>query len=206
MDIELWLGLLAASAVLAIIPGPGVASIIGFAFSSGRRTALASVAGMAVGNAVAITVSLAGAAAILASSAIAFTVLKWAGALYLIAIGLLAIIKSGEHEPGAAPLPVISPRAAFITNVAVGTFHPKTILFFVAFASQFIRADQPYLLQAGIVVATFTLVAAATDTIYALMASQASGMIRRPGVRKWSQRAGGGTVMAAGVVMATIRR
>lgn len=206
MEIELWLGLLAASAVLAIIPGPGVASIIGFAFSSGRRTALASVAGMAVGNAIAITVSLAGAAAILASSAIAFTILKWVGALYLIAIGLLAIIKSGDQTPGSAPLSAISPRTAFITNVAVGTFHPKTILFFVAFASQFIRADQPYLLQAGIVVATFTLVAAVTDTIYALMASQASGMIRRPGVRKWSQRAGGGTVMAAGIAMATMRR
>ncbi len=206
MDIELWLGLLAASTVLAIIPGPGVASIIGFAFSSGRRTALASVAGMAVGNALAITVSLAGAAAILASSAIAFTILKWTGALYLIAIGLLAIIKSGDPKPGAAPLTAISPRTAFITNVAVGTFHPKTILFFVAFASQFIRSDQPYLLQAAIVVATFTLVAAMTDTIYALMASQASGMIRRSAVRKWSQRAGGGTVMAAGVVMATMRR
>lgn len=206
MDIELWLGLLAASAVLAIIPGPGVASIVGFAFSSGRRTALASVVGMAVGNAIAITVSLAGAAAILASSAIAFTILKWLGALYLVTIGLLAIIKSGNPTPGETPQAAISPRTAFITNVAVGTFHPKTILFFVAFASQFIRADQPYLLQAAIVTATFTLVAATTDTIYALMASQASGLIRQPGVRKWSQRAGGGTVMAAGIVMATMRR
>lgn len=206
MDLNLWLMFVAASLVMAIIPGPGVASIVGFAFSSGRRTALASVAGMAVGNALAITLSLAGAGAVLATSAIAFTILKWAGALYLITIGLMAIIRSTDRSGDGAPAKAISARAAFLTNVAVGTLHPKTILFFMAFASQFIRADAPYLLQAAVLVATFTLVAAATDTLYALTASRASGLIRRPAVRKWSQRAGGGAVMSAGIAMAALRR
>lgn len=206
MDLNAWLAFGAASLVLAIIPGPGVASIIGFAFSSGRRTALASVAGMAVGNALAITVSLAGAGAVLATSAVAFTVLKWTGAAYLIAIGLIAILRSTDHGTGGASGRAISARAAFFTNVAVGTFHPKTILFFMAFASQFIEADRPYLLQAAIVVLTFTLVAAITDTLYALTASRASGFIRKPAVRKWSQRAGGGAVMSAGIAMAAMRR
>lgn len=206
MDLDLWLTFVAASFIMAIIPGPGVASIVGFAFSSGRRTALASVAGMAVGNALAISVSLAGAGAILATSAIAFAILKWTGACYLIAIGLIAIIKSGSHGRDPSTAKAISARAAFLTNVAVGAFHPKTILFFIAFASQFIRADQPYLVQAAIVVATFTAVAGVTDTIYALTASQASGFIRKPVVRKWSQRAGGGAVMSAGIAMAAMRR
>ncbi len=206
MEFHLWLAFAGASLIMAVIPGPGVASIIGFAFSSGRRAALASVGGMAVGNAMAMTVSLAGAGAVLGSSAIAFWVLKWIGAIYLIAIGLVAIIRSGEvseEKPASRP---ISARAAFVTNVAVGTFHPKTILFFVAFASQFIRADQAFLPQAAILVTTFTLIAATTDTLYALTASKASGLIRRPGVRKWSQRAGGGVIMTAGVAMATMRR
>lgn len=206
MDIHLWLAFAAASFVMGVIPGPGVASIIGFAFSSGRRTALASVAGMAVGNAAAISVSLAGAGAMLNSSAVAFTILKWVGASYLITIGLLAIIRSGDHVGEMPVSRPISARAAFMTNVAVGTFHPKTILFFVAFASQFIRADEPYLIQAAILVATFTLVAAGTDTLYALTASRASELIRRPNVRKWSQRAGGGAVITAGVAMAAMRR
>lgn len=206
MDLNLWLMFAAASLVMAIIPGPGVASIIGFAFSSGRRTALASVAGMAVGNALAITVSLAGAGAVLATSAVAFTVLKWIGALYLIAVGLFAIIKSTDRTGDTPSGKAISARVAFFTNVAVGTFHPKTILFFMAFASQFIRADEPYLLQAGVIVMTFTLVAATTDTLYALAASQASGIIRQPRVRKWAQRAGGGAVMSAGIAMAAMRR
>jgi len=96
MDLHVWGAFAAASFVMAVIPGPGVASIIGFAFSSGRRVALASVAGMAVGNATAISVSLAGAGAILASSALAFTILKWAGALYLVTIGIIAIVRSSS--------------------------------------------------------------------------------------------------------------
>jgi threonine/homoserine/homoserine lactone efflux protein len=206
MDLHLWLTFAAASLVMGIIPGPGVASIIGFAFSSGRRTALASVAGMAVGNAFAISVSLAGAGAILGSSALAFTILKWVGASYLIMIGLFAIIRSNGSQEGQTASRPVSPRAAFMTNIAVGTFHPKTILFFVAFASQFIRANEAYLPQAAILVTTFTVMAAVTDTLYALTASNASGLIGRPGVRKWTQRAGGGAVMTAGVAMAALRR
>ena len=206
MDIHLWLAFAAASFVMGVIPGPGVASIIGFAFNSGRRTALASVAGMAVGNATAISVSLAGAGAILNSSAVAFTFLKWVGALYLITIGLLAIIRSGSHARETPVSQRISARAAFMTTVVVGTFHPKTILFFLAFASQFIRADEPYFVQALILVATFTLVAGATDTLYELTASKASELLRRSNVRKWSQRAGGGIVITAGVAMAAMRQ
>jgi threonine/homoserine/homoserine lactone efflux protein len=206
LDWHLWLAFAAASFVMGVIPGPGVASIVGFAFSSGRRTALASVAGMAVGNMVAMSVSLAGAGAILGASALAFTLLKWIGAAYLVTIGLVAILRSGDGGRSAEPSRPIGARAAFLTNVAVGTFHPKTILFFVAFAAQFIRADQPYLPQAAILVATFTLIAGTTDTLYALTASHASGLIRRPGVRKWAQRAGGGAVMGAGIAMAAMRR
>ncbi len=206
MDWHLWLGFAAASFVMGVIPGPGVASIIGFAFSSGRATALASVAGMAVGNMIAMSVSLAGAGVILGTSAVAFTILKWVGALYLIAIGLVAIVRSDGGTDPERPRRSVTPRAAFLTNVAVGTFHPKTILFFVAFAAQFIRPDQPFVPQAAILIATFVGIAGATDGCYALAASQASGLIRRPAVRRWTQRAGGGVVMGAGVAMALLRR
>lgn len=206
MNLHLWLVFAAASFVMGVIPGPGVVSIVGFAFSSGRRTALASVGGMAVGNATAMSISLAGAGAILNSSAMAFAILKWAGASYLIVIGLIAIVRSGGRAKGGAETRPISARAAFITNVAVGTFHPKTIMFFVAFALQFIRSDAAYLPQAAILVTTFTLIAATTDTLYALSASKASGLVRRPSVRKWSQRAGGAVVITAGVAMAASRR
>lgn len=205
MSQELWAAFALASLIVAAVPGPGVATIIGFAFSAGRRTALAAVAGMALGNAIAISLSLAGAAALLAASALAFTLLKWLGALWLIAIGLIAIRRAGRDSEAAAP-PPIPARAAFATTVAVGTFHPKTILFFIAFASQFIDPAAPFLPQAAILVATFTGVAAATDTLYALAASSAAGLVRRPGVRRWAGRAGGGVLVAAGVATAAMRR
>lgn len=206
MDGQVWLVFAGASLLMAAIPGPGVASIIGFAFGSGRRTALASVAGMAVGNAIAMSVSLAGAGAILASSANAFTILKWVGALYLLTIGVVAILRSGRASDDAVTPRPVGARAAFTTNVAVGTFHPKTILFFVAFAAPFIRADAPYLPQAAILIATFTGIAAATDTLYALAAARASGLVRGVRARRWSQRIGGGVMIGAGAAMATMRR
>ena len=206
MELHLWAAFAAASFIMGAIPGPGVASIIGFAFSSGRRVALASVVGMAVGNATAMSVSLAGAGAILASSALAFIILKWAGALYLVTVGLIAIVKSREAGNTALLTRPISARTAFLTNVAVGTFHPKTILFFVAFATQFISLTGSYINQAAILVLTFTGVAATTDTLYALTASQAPGVMRGPRFRRWTKRVGGGVLVTAGIATAAMKR
>ena len=74
-----WLAFLGTTALIGIVPGPGVTGIVGYALSSGRRTALASVAGIACGNAVAMTASLPGVGALLTASAVAFTLLKWPG-------------------------------------------------------------------------------------------------------------------------------
>ena len=206
MDFQLWLAFAVASLVIAVIPGPGVVSIVGFAISSGRNVALASVVGMAIGNAVAVSLSLAGAAAILATSALAFTVLKWVGAAYLITIGLIAIVRSGTADSEAKANSGVSSRAALLTNIVVGTLHPKTILFFVAFSAQFVRQDLPYLPQAVSLVLTFTVIAAVTDTLYALSASRAAQMLRSSRAKIWSLRAGGGVLVTAGLAMAAMRR
>jgi threonine/homoserine/homoserine lactone efflux protein len=206
MDFQLWLAFAVASLIIAVIPGPGVVSIVGFAISSGRRVALASVVGMAIGNVVAVSLSLAGAATILATSALAFSVLKWVGAVYLITIGLIAIVRSRKPDSWAKAISSVSPRAALLTNVVVGTLHPKTILFFVAFSAQFIRADSPYLPQAVALVLTFTFIAAMTDTLYALSASRAAQMLRSDQAKIWSQRAGGGVLVTAGLAMTALRR
>lgn len=205
MDLHLWAAFALASLIVAIVPGPGVASIVGFAFSSGWKTALASVSGMAVGNATAMTVSLAGAGAVLASSALAFAVLKWIGAAYLILIGIWALWKSEAVLTSGTPARAVSPKTAFLSTVAVGTFHPKTIIFFVAFATQFVGPDRSYWSQAAILIATFTIIAAATDMIYALAASRTSTLLRGRG-RIWFERAGGCVLIAAGVATAAIRR
>ena len=207
MDIHLWLAFVVASALLGLLPGPAVTAIVGYALGSGRRTALASVAGMTAGNLVCMTLSMAGVGAILAASALAFSALKWAGALYLIGLGAWTLWKARKlGEAHIAPRPPISARAAFLGNLAVGVFHPKTIVFFVAFAPQFISPHAAYWPQAAILIATFCVVVGITDTTYALVASQAAGLLRRPKTQLWSQRASGGVLIAAGLATAAARR
>lgn len=210
MHLNLWLGFVAAALVMGVIPGPAVTSIVGYALGSGRRVALASVAGIAVGNIIAMSLSLAGVGAILRASAGAFLILKWVGAAYLIGLGVLILLRSRSRsrsrsgaDAQAAPPPAIRARTAFLSNVALGSFHPKTLVFFVAFAPQFISAHAAYLPQAAILVATFALVVGCTDAAYALVASKASQLLRRPRAMLWSKRAGGGVLIAAGVATAT---
>lgn len=207
MSWHTWCAFVLASALMGIVPGPGVTSIVGYAIGSGRRTALASVLGMAVGNALAISLSLAGVGALLAASSTAFSILKWAGALYLIVLGVITLIKAsqGAAVASSAARPT-SPRAAFLGNLAVGVFHPKTIVFFVAFVPQFISAKAAYAPQAALLELTFCATVLMTDAGYALAASGATRWLRREGVGRWSKRASGGVLIAAGVATAAARR
>ena len=161
---------------------------------------------MALGNVTAMTLSLAGVGALLAASALAFEVLRWAGAIYLVGLGLVTLLKrepAGEADGGVPRS--ISPRTAFFSGVAVGVLHPKTIVFFVSFAPQFITAQGDYALQAAALIATFGIVVGCTDTAYALAAARASHLFRRPRTALWARRAGGGALIAAGVATAAAR-
>jgi len=201
-----WLGFVAASAVIGLIPGPGVTAIVGYALSSGRRTAMASVAGASVGASISMALSLAGAGAVLAASALAFSLLKWAGAAYLVGLGLVSIWRSREAlDAGAPPVAAIRPATAFWSNVAVGSLNPKTIVFFVAFAPQFISPRGAYLPQAALLVATFVATVFTTDSCYALAAARAAHVLRTPKAVLWSKRAGGTALIAAGVATAAAR-
>src|SRR3984957_4224424 len=93
MHWNLWLGFVAAAFVIGVIPGPAVTSIVGYALGSGRKTALASVAGMSVGSVIAMTLSLAGVGAILRASATAFMILKWTGAASPGGVGVVTLIQ-----------------------------------------------------------------------------------------------------------------
>jgi len=205
MNFHLWLAFVAASAVMGLAPGPAVTSIVGYALSSGRATALAAVAGVGVGNLIAMSLSLGGVGALLSASALAFAILKWTGAAYLIGLGVLTIVRSRQSARETTDRTVIAPRTAFVSNLALGTFHPKTIVFYVAFVPQFIDARGDYRTQALLLVATFVLVVAITDTTYAVAASSASRLLRKPSAALWMKRAGGGVLIAAGAATAVSR-
>ena len=206
MTLHAWLAFALASALLGLVPGPGVLSIVGYAIGAGRRVALASVGGMMVGNALAMTLSLLGVGALLATSALAFSAVKWGGALYIVGLGLVALARSGRAAGGgtlaAAP---VGARTAFLGTVLVGAFHPKTIVFFVAFVPQFISPDAGYGRQAALLVLTFCGVVGLTDTAYALAASRAARLLATPRAALWSRRAGGGALIASGLATAATR-
>lgn len=204
MSLELWLAFVAASTALLLIPGPTVLLVLSYALSKGRSVAVASAAGVALGDLVAMTASLLGLGAIVLASATAFTVLKWVGAVYLVWLGI-KLIRSAPKE-GLTPAREVGAKGVFGHAAAVTALNPKSIAFFIAFVPQFIQSDAPLLPQFLILVATFVTLAAINALAYALAADRLRRVIARPSVLTWITRAGGATLIAMGVLTATLRR
>jgi threonine/homoserine/homoserine lactone efflux protein len=201
MDLTLWLAFVAAALAMLVIPGPTILLVIGQSLGGGARNALPLAAGVALGDLTAMTLSLAGMGALLAASATAFALLKWVGAGYLIWLGV-KMWRAPVDEAAAPPLP---PSHAMRQAYVVTALNPKSIVFFVAFVPQFLDPARPFLMQAVILVATFVLLGAANATAYALLASRLSGTVRRPGLRRALNRAGGTVLVGAGLAVALRR-
>lgn len=189
---------LLASLALAVTPGPGVLFIVARALAAGRRAALLSVAGVALGNFANAVAAALGLAAVLASSSMAFTVLKWAGAAYLLYLGLRAW--------RAPPATTDSPRAApgsFREALWVALLNPKTTLFFAAFLPPFVQPGASVLAQTLGLGATFVAIAAVTDTAYALGAAWLRPWLSRgPRLQVWGRRASAAVYVLLGVFAA----
>jgi threonine/homoserine/homoserine lactone efflux protein len=167
-----------ASVVLAITPGPAVFYIVTRSLAQGRRAGLASVAGVALGNlGNALGASL-GLAALFAVSALAFWVVKYAGAAYLIYLGLRAWRRPPQVE-AALLRDVARPGRVFRDGLVVALLNPKTALFFSAFLPQFIDPAAPALTQSLLFSVLFILIAFTTDTLYALSASVVAPLLGR---------------------------
>lgn len=207
MPLELWLTFVAASTALLLIPGPTILLVLSYTLSQGRRVAVASATGVALGDLVAMSASLAGLGAVVLASAMAFTVLKWIGAAYLIWLGV-KLIRSAPSQGLEAPdtTAAVSARGVFWHAAAVTALNPKSIAFFIAFVPQFITLDAALLPQFIILVATFVGLAAINALAYALLADHLRATIRRPRVLTWLTRSGGVALIAMGVMTATLRR
>jgi len=161
---------LAASAALILTPGPAVLYILARSMSQGRAAGLVSVLGVGVGNAVHAVAAAAGLSAMLASSAMAFAAVKYAGAAYLIWLGIKKLVGCAQAA-GEAVFARESLRRVWSQGVVVGVFNPKTALFFLAFLPQFVDPARGWvwlqLLTLGLL---FVVMAVASDSMYALLA------------------------------------
>jgi threonine/homoserine/homoserine lactone efflux protein len=206
MPLDTWLTFAAASTALLLVPGPTVLLVLAYALAHGRRVAVSTAAGVAVGDLVAMSLSLAGLGALVASSAAAFTALKWAGAAYLVYLGIRMIRSAGGAAPDL-PAPAAAPaRRSFAHAATVTALNPKSIAFFIAFVPQFVDPAAPVLPQFAILVATFVTLAALNALAYALLAHRLRTRLRRPGVLAWIARAGGAALVGMGVATAGLRR
>ncbi|MCV3736804.1 LysE family translocator [Rhizobium sp. TRM96647] len=208
MSFEHWLAFAAASAIMLAIPGPTILLVISYALGHGRKTTGATVAGVALGDFTAMTASMLGLGALLATSATIFTVLKWVGAAYLVWLGIklwrAPVASAGTAEGDAAPEE--RPFRIFAHAYVVTALNPKSIVFFVAFLPQFLDLSQPVLPQMVIFEITFLVLATLNATTYALMASAARGTIRKPAVQRAVNRVGGSLLIGAGLLTAGLRR
>lgn len=209
MPLDLWLAFVAASTALLLIPGPTVLLVLSYALSQGRRVALASAGGVALGDLVAMSASLAGLGALVLASATLFTALKWTGAVYLVWLGiklLRAAPSTGALAAHAAPGGAVRARAVFGHAAAVTALNPKSIAFFIAFVPQFIDTQAPLAPQFALLTGTFVTLAALNALAYALPADRLRRVIGRPRVIAGLTRAGGLALIGMGLTTALLRR
>lgn len=206
VSIETLLTFAIASFVLLIIPGPTIIMVISQALSHGKRVALASVLGVALGDLAAASLSIIGVGTILAASATIFAIVKWAGAGYLIYIGI-KMWKTPVSVPHLEQLAPVHHRwSIFRDSFLVTLLNPKGIIFFVAFVPQFIAPDRAFAPQAAIFVLLFVILGVANAWAYALLASRARHIIRRPSVLRRATRTGAVLLMGAGLFSVFARR
>jgi threonine/homoserine/homoserine lactone efflux protein len=199
MSLELWLAFVAASAVLLIIPGPTILTVISYSMAHGRRANVPLVAAVALGDSTALVVSLLGLGALLATSAFWFTIVKWAGGLYLLYLGvklLRAGISSTEVVAPAAP----GSRWRLSANTYLVTaLNPKGIVFFVAFLPQFINPNAGVTQQLWVLAVTFVVMATVNASLYAVFAGSARQLLSSPKAQRRFNLAGGSLLSFAGV-------
>ncbi len=198
-----WMTFFGAAFALNLAPGPDVAFILGQTVAKGRKVGFQAMFGIWAGASMHVVLAAVGLSAVLAASAVAFSVVKWVGAAYLIYLGVMAIRGAGAaFQPGAvAP----SPRGVFRQGMLVAALNPKVAIFFLAFLPQFVEPGAgPVWAQLALHGVLIIAVAAVVETPLVLVADRIARMVRaRPAVGAWIDRALGGLLIALGLRLAS---
>lgn len=209
MSLHLYMAFVLTSAIVICSPGPTVLMVIADALAHHARHAWSTVLGVGAGDLVAMSLSLAGAGAVLRTSATAFTVMKVIGGLYLIYLGARSIYATRNRNVALEDLGEAmaerSARARFTTAFMVTVTNPKLILFFVAFVPQFISTSQSFAQQGVIYIATFDAMAMVNASLYAYMARSVGKKLTSSENQRRIAWVSGGILILAGVVVLGMR-
>lgn len=168
-----------AALILLLVPGPAVLYLVGRSLEQGRIAGLVSILGIHAATLVHVAAAALGLSALLASSALAFGIVKYAGAAYLIWIGLRKMLGPAE-APTSAAIRRHSHRRLLRDGFIVNLLNPKTAIFFLAFLPQFLNVERGHIaMQIGVLGLTFTLLGLITDSAYAIAAGTAGSWLKR---------------------------
>jgi len=206
VNYETWISFVVASALVVFIPGPNIVLTVNYAIKGGKRSGFATVPGVVVGAGIAMSISLAGAGAILATSAYLFSMLKLAGALYLIWLGYslwTAPVAELASEVEVAVLPL---KSLFWQSFFVSALNPKGPAFYIAFVPQFVAANSQIFLQFSILISTFLVVATINSLFWLFFANSMRAQFRKPHAMKILNRTGASCLFLAGIFTARASR
>ena len=193
---------LVAATLLSISPGPGMLYVLARTLHGGRREGLASSLGTAVGGMVHVVAATLGLSAILLSSALAFAVLKYAGAAYLVYLGCRMLLSARAAE-AAGFAPPVTPSNPFRQGVVTEALNPKTAVFFFTFLPQFVTPAGPVALQFLLLGTVSVVLNSLADVAVAFFAAPlARSFAARPGLRRTQQAACGATLIGLGAYVA----
>ncbi|TMV95017.1 LysE family translocator [Thioclava sp. BHET1] len=204
MNPEVWISYVAIYAAISLMPGPSVVMVSLTALRHGRRAAVLCVLGDVLGGVVIMVLAYFGLGAILATSAVAYGVLKWGGIAYLAVLGLLQLREAARGSVAPAtehPTSRTGLRAGFLT----GVLNPKAILFYMAFFAQFIDASSPALPQFLILALSSSMVVALVLSGYAFLAARLAGALRAPRALRWISLGSGTALLGTSAWMAATR-
>lgn len=190
-----------AASVLVAIPGPNHLYIVTRSIAQGRRVGLASAFGVETGTLVHITAAAIGLSALIASSATAFTAVRYAGAVYLVYLGIRALRGGDEHDL-QAPVPATAARRAYFDGILVNVLNPKVALFFLAFLPQFVDRDHGDAATQIVVLGLLTAsIGVLSDMGYVLAAGALGGWLRaRAGFARGRRYLAGGIYLGLAAV------
>jgi threonine/homoserine/homoserine lactone efflux protein len=203
MDLELYLLFVVASALLVATPGPNVALIIGASLRHGARTGLLTAAGVNAGAFLQLAAIASGLAWIVEFYSRHFDLIRYAGAAYLIVLGLQQLFSKASGAD--APAPPISHSRAFGRGFAVAFANPKTLIFQAAFLPQFLRDPNDSGATLWLLALTFCVIAALGDTLYAFFAARARKLVTT-GAQRIADRVSGVVLLGGAAVLLVATR
>lgn len=204
MELHVFIAFVIATMIMIALPGPSVLLTVAHSISFGWKRGIVTVAGATMGIAIQLTVAAIGLTSLLNVVAQAFEWVRWAGAIYLIYLGIKQW--RNANDPMNLKASSVSKKNLFFQGLVITIPNPKSLIFIAAFLPQFINTANPIGLQFVIIVPTFLLITFTVTSIWALVAGKGSKFLRSNKALKVVSRTSGGLMVAAGLGLAAARR